>query len=137
MRMEDPVPTFSYVVKELAKRHTDLAYVHFVEPVVAGDSDQKLNQAHDTGSATVHIHLIHAMTKTDEFEQYPDSNDFARDIWSPRTFLSAGGYDPKSGEEAANKYGNAAIVFGRHFIANVSVFSRSPAIRILILACGQ
>ncbi|CAE6339894.1 unnamed protein product, partial [Rhizoctonia solani] len=41
MRMEDPVPTFSYVAKELAKRHTDLAYVHFVEPVVAGDSDQK------------------------------------------------------------------------------------------------
>ncbi|CCO32438.1 NADPH dehydrogenase 3 [Rhizoctonia solani AG-1 IB] len=118
MRMEDPVPTFSYVVKELAKRHTDLAYVHFVEPVVAGDSDQKVNQAHDTGSAMVHIHLIHAMTKTKEFEQYPDSNDFARDIWAPRTFLSAGGYDPKSGEEAANKYGNTAIVFGRHFIAN-------------------
>ncbi|CAE6480663.1 unnamed protein product [Rhizoctonia solani] len=101
MRMEDPVPTFSYVIKELAKRHTDLAYVHFVEPVVAGDSDQKVDQAHDTGSA-----------------KHPDSNDFAREIWAPRTFLSAGGYNPKSGEQAANKYGNAAIVFGRHFIAN-------------------
>ncbi|CAE6425389.1 unnamed protein product [Rhizoctonia solani] len=101
MRMEDPVPTFSYVLKELAKRHTDLAYVHFVEPVVSGDSDQKVEHAHDTGSAS-----------------HPDSNDFAREIWAPRTFLSAGGYKPESGEEAANKYGNAAIVFGRYFIAN-------------------
>ncbi|CAE6510173.1 unnamed protein product [Rhizoctonia solani] len=101
MRMEDPVPTFSYVVKELAKRHTDLAYVHFVEPVVSGDSDQRVEHAYDTGSAS-----------------HPDSNDFAREIWAPRTFLSAGGYKPESGEEAANKYGNTAIVFGRYFIAN-------------------
>lgn len=98
MRMEDPMPTFSYVVKELAKRHTDLAYIHFVEPVVSGDSDQ---HAHDTGSA-----------------KHPDSNDFARELWGSRTFLSAGGYNAKSGEEAVNKYGNAAIVYGRYFIFN-------------------
>lgn len=49
--MEDPIPTFSYVVKELAKHHTDLAYIHFVEPVVSGDNDA--DHAHDTGSAKV------------------------------------------------------------------------------------
>jgi len=101
MRMEDPVPTFSYVIKELAKRHTDLSYIHLVEPVVSGDNDQKVDHAHDTGSA-----------------HGPGSNDFAREIWGSRTYLSAGGYNAKSGTEAANKYGNAAIVFGRYFIAN-------------------
>ena len=49
--MEDPIPTFSYVIKELAKRHTDLAYIHLVEPVVSGDNDAE--HAHDTGSAEV------------------------------------------------------------------------------------
>lgn len=29
--MDDPIPTFSYVLKELVKRHPDLAYVHFIE----------------------------------------------------------------------------------------------------------
>ncbi|KAB5592695.1 NADH flavin oxidoreductase/NADH oxidase [Ceratobasidium theobromae] len=99
MRMKDPVPTFSYVVKELAKRHTDLAYLHVVEPVVSGDNDAQ--HAHDTGSG-----------------QKPASNDFAREIWGEHTFLSAGGYNAKSAEEVLNKFGNSAIVFGRHFIAN-------------------
>lgn len=39
MRMKDPIPTFSYVIHELVKRHPELAYVHFVEPVVSGDGD--------------------------------------------------------------------------------------------------
>ncbi|KAF8603017.1 putative NADPH2 dehydrogenase chain OYE2 [Ceratobasidium sp. AG-I] len=99
MRMEDPIPTFSYVIKELAKRYTDLAYIHLVEPVVSGDSD--VEHAHDTGSA-----------------EHPDSNKFARELWGTRTYLSAGGYKPESAIEAANKLGNAGIVFGRYFISN-------------------
>ncbi|CEL54788.1 Festuclavine dehydrogenase subunit FgaOx3 OS=Neosartorya fumigata (strain ATCC MYA-4609 / Af293 / CBS 101355 / FGSC A1100) GN=fgaOx3 PE=3 SV=1 [Rhizoctonia solani AG-1 IB] len=34
MRMQDPIPTFSYVIKELSEKHSDLAYVHFVEPIL-------------------------------------------------------------------------------------------------------
>jgi NADPH2 dehydrogenase len=37
--MKDPIPTFSYVLHELVKRYPELAYVHFVESVVAGDGD--------------------------------------------------------------------------------------------------
>ncbi|KAG9126320.1 hypothetical protein FRC07_003919 [Ceratobasidium sp. 392] len=99
MRMEDPVPTFSYVVTELTKRHTDLAYIHLVEPIISGD--READHAHDTGSA-----------------QHPDSNDFTRELWGNRTFLSAGGYNPESAHEAANKFENAGIVFGRYFLAN-------------------
>ena len=32
--MADPIPTFSYVVKQLAERHPTLAYIHAIEPRV-------------------------------------------------------------------------------------------------------
>ncbi|KAG8702031.1 hypothetical protein FRC11_011731, partial [Ceratobasidium sp. 423] len=31
MGMEDPIPTYSYVIEELARRHGDMAYIHFIE----------------------------------------------------------------------------------------------------------
>ncbi|QRV78620.1 U3 small nucleolar RNA-associated protein 22 [Ceratobasidium sp. AG-Ba] len=99
MRMDDPIPTFSCVVKELAKRHSDLAYIHFVEPVISGNIE--VEYADEIGSA-----------------RYPESNDFARDLWGDRTFLSAGGYNPESALKTADKFDNTAIVFGRYFIAN-------------------
>ncbi|CAE6510641.1 unnamed protein product, partial [Rhizoctonia solani] len=77
MRMQDPVPTFSYVLQELVQKYSDLAYVHFVEPI----AEEK--PAPDAQG----------------LEQI-ESNDFAHDIWAPRPFLSAGGYDAKRGEEA-------------------------------------
>ncbi|CCO37707.1 NADPH dehydrogenase 1 [Rhizoctonia solani AG-1 IB] len=95
MRMQDPIPTFSYVIKELSEKHSDLAYVHFVEPILEEAPTQDIQTLKQT-----------------------ESNDFAREIWGPRPFLSAGGYDAKSGEEAVNKHDNSAIVFGRHFISN-------------------
>jgi hypothetical protein len=39
MRMADPVPTFSYVVRQLVKRHPLLAFIHVVEPRVHGATD--------------------------------------------------------------------------------------------------
>jgi NADPH2 dehydrogenase len=97
MRMEDPVPQFSYLVSELAKRHPDLAYFHGIEGRVSGAED------------------------ADSIETL----DFLRDIWRPtgRPFLSAGGYTPVSALEHVEKAGheNEMIVFGRHFIANVSL----------------
>ncbi|KAG9125529.1 hypothetical protein FRC07_007247 [Ceratobasidium sp. 392] len=97
MRMKNPIPTFSYVVEELAKRHSELAYIHFTEPVVAGDSDS--NPAHN--NASVH-----------------ESNDFARTIWSPRPFISAGGFTLDSATAHVNKHENEAVAFGRLFISN-------------------
>ncbi|KAG8685939.1 hypothetical protein FRC09_014450 [Ceratobasidium sp. 395] len=95
MRMKDPVPTFSYVVKELVKRHSELAYIHFTEPLVAGDSDS--DPAH--GNAR-------------------ESNDFARDIWAPRPFISAGGFTLNSATKLVSERENEAVAFGRLFISN-------------------
>jgi hypothetical protein len=58
MRMKNPIPTFAYLVSEIGQRHSDLAYMHFVEPVISGPSDAK-EQAHDVGSATVRLGSIH------------------------------------------------------------------------------
>ena len=40
--MEDPIPQFSYLVSELAKRHTNLAYLHLIEPRVSGYIDREV-----------------------------------------------------------------------------------------------
>lgn len=30
--MTNPIPTDSYIISELAKRHPELAYIHMIEP---------------------------------------------------------------------------------------------------------
>lgn len=87
--MADPIPTFTHVIKELARQFPDLAYLHVTEAY---------------GQNTT------------------DSIDFARKIWQPRPFISAGGYNSKSAIAAADAT-DAAIGFGRWFISNVCLFS--------------
>ena len=36
MRMADLKPQFSYLISQIAQRHTDFAYLHVVEPRVSG-----------------------------------------------------------------------------------------------------
>ena len=45
-------------------------------------------------------------------------NDFLREIWAPRPFISAGGYKRPLAIETAEAKGDI-IAFGRAFIANV------------------
>lgn len=49
-----------------------------------------------------------------------DCNNFLSEIWSPKPFISANGYTPKSAIARSDKSGDL-IGFGRHFLANVSV----------------
>ncbi|KAH9945536.1 hypothetical protein B0H21DRAFT_822999 [Amylocystis lapponica] len=91
MRMADPVPTFTYFVAQLAARHPDLAYVHVVEPRVQGPLDRVAWEG--------------------------ESNDFLREIWAPRPFISAGGYDRVSALAAAEEKGDL-VAIGRFFISN-------------------
>ncbi|KAJ1305215.1 hypothetical protein OPQ81_000244 [Rhizoctonia solani] len=98
MRMKNPIPTFAYLVSEIAQRHPELAYLHFVEPVVSGASDAK-EQVYDIGS------------------NRPNSNEFARVIWQPRPFLSAGGFTAESALVQAETK-DTGVVMGRYFISN-------------------
>ena len=98
MRMEDPIPQFSYVCEELKK--LKLAYVHLVESRISGNAD------------------IESTEKIDPFVK----------IWAGTSpILVAGGFKPDSArraidEEYADK--DIAIVFGRYFISNPDLVYR-------------
>ena len=44
MDMDDPVPTFTYLVKEAVRRHPNLAYLHVPEPGVAGAQEIEVKE---------------------------------------------------------------------------------------------
>ncbi|MCI2467523.1 hypothetical protein KC271_14850, partial [Listeria monocytogenes] len=91
MRMPDPVPQFTHVVKGL--KELKLAYLHVVESRIAGNAD---------------------IEQTEKVA-------FAVEAWggvSP-VFI-AGGFTPESAKQAADeefKNTDLAVVFGRYFIS--------------------
>ncbi|KAH9914066.1 NADH:flavin oxidoreductase/NADH oxidase [Epithele typhae] len=89
--LDDPVPTFSYLVKEAARRHPNLAYLHIPEPGVAGDQDILVKDG--------------------------QTNDIFREMWAPRAFMAAGRFTRETAIERANATGDL-IAFGRRFLAN-------------------
>ncbi|KAJ7701962.1 hypothetical protein B0H17DRAFT_923905 [Mycena rosella] len=99
MGMADPLPTFSHVIRELAARHPALAYLHLVEPRVAGNATR--------AAATVAAH---------------ESNAPLRALWAPRPLIRAGGFS-RAGALAAAESG-ALVAFGRLFISNPDLPTR-------------
>ncbi|KAJ7131360.1 FMN-linked oxidoreductase [Mycena epipterygia] len=96
MGMQDPKPTFTYLVSQLVKRHPELAYIHVIEPRIDATTLRDVVPAGWT-------------------------NDIFRDIWvspqSNRRFISAGGYTRDLAVEFSDKKDDI-IVFGRPFISN-------------------
>jgi len=91
MRMEDPIPTFSYLAQQLKERLPNFAYLHVTEPRVMGNVDCESPQH--------------------------ESNEFIRKIWAaPKVLLAAGGFDEKV-RDAVPKMADV-IVYGRYFISN-------------------
>lgn len=96
--MKDPKPTFAYLVTKIRERHPNLAYIHVIEPRIDGaDSRDNSDLPED------------------------ENNDFLREIWAPRPFLSAGGYTRESAVKVADEKGDI-VGFGRHFLSSVSSF---------------
>lgn len=100
MRMDDPYPTFTYLVTQIRQLYPRFAYLHVVEPRVAASMDR---------------------------EPLPgESNDFIRVIWTVpgnkengSVLMSAGAYNRQLALEAAEER-DELIAFGRPFIPNVS-----------------
>ncbi|KDQ53947.1 hypothetical protein JAAARDRAFT_197051 [Jaapia argillacea MUCL 33604] len=97
MRMEDPKPTFSHLVTKIRDLHPGFGYIHVVEPQVSGIFDREAKPG--------------------------ESNDFLREIWGTRPFISAGGYSRDLAMDIADKTGNL-IAFGRFFISNPDLPTR-------------
>ncbi|KAF8890977.1 FMN-linked oxidoreductase [Infundibulicybe gibba] len=91
MGMPDPLPQFTHFISTLARTHTDLAYIHFVEPRVSGNAD-RTNLPHESNAAL-------------------------RAAWAPRRVISAGGHDRATALAAAEEDG-VLVAFGRNYISN-------------------
>ncbi|CDO72487.1 hypothetical protein BN946_scf184980.g28 [Trametes cinnabarina] len=89
MRMDDPKPTFTYLVEQFKQRYPHLAYLHVVTPNAPGNQ----------GPAD------------------PADADFIYEHWAPRPVISTGGYDRESGIKTAEQTGQI-IGYGRPFLAN-------------------
>ncbi|TFK50418.1 FMN-linked oxidoreductase [Heliocybe sulcata] len=90
MRMADPIPTYTHLVSSIRSAYPSFAYLHVVEPRVAGIFDREAAPG--------------------------ESNDFIRAIWG-ENIISAGGYTRDLALEVAEKTENL-IAFGRFFISN-------------------
>ncbi|KAH7079856.1 hypothetical protein BKA63DRAFT_540928 [Paraphoma chrysanthemicola] len=94
MKMEDPVPQFSSLIKKLSGR--GLAYIHLVEARVAGNLDVE-------GAVE-------------------ETLDFALDAWGDAgPVIIAGGFTPETARRAIDvthrNRQNVAVAFGRYFIS--------------------
>lgn len=98
MRMQDPVPQFTHLVKGL--REYKLAYLHVVESRITGNADVEATQ----------------------------KVDFAIDAWANTSpILLAGGFTADSAKTAADveyKDKDVVIVFGRYFISTPDLVYR-------------
>ncbi|KAF4338919.1 NADPH2 dehydrogenase chain OYE2 [Fusarium beomiforme] len=94
MRMEDPEPQFTHLISEL--KHLGLAYLHLIEPRIAGNVDREV---------------------TDQ-----ESLDFALRAWGQAgPVILAGGYTGEKTNKAMKtlfKDQSVAFALGRHFISN-------------------
>jgi len=92
--MQDPEPQFTHLISQL--KHLGLAYLHLVEPRIAGNADRE----------------------TDDKE----SLDFALDAWGwVGPVILAGGYTAEKANKALETSFEdqpVAFAFGRHFISN-------------------
>ncbi|KAK6985072.1 putative inactive dehydrogenase EasA [Favolaschia claudopus] len=79
MAMRDPIPTFSYVISQLAQCHPDLAYLHLVEPPIVGAFFC------DENSAGAHVPCA---------------------AWASRRLVRAGGYTHQTALETAEESDN-------------------------------
>ncbi|KZV72620.1 NADH:flavin oxidoreductase/NADH oxidase [Peniophora sp. CONT] len=93
MRMSDPIPTFSALVKHLTAHYPKLAYIHAVEP-------------RDNG-----------ITDVAELKE-GESNEFIRAIWAPRPLILAGGFTRELALSATERDKNVLIGMGRYYISN-------------------
>ena len=100
MLMEDPDPTFKYLVEQL--RPMGLAYLHLIEARIRGNDDAECG-----GQRTV---------------------KWIVELWGNATpVLLAGGFTAEFAKEAVDKtYGSydVVIVFGRYFVANPDLVFR-------------
>ncbi|KAK9467535.1 hypothetical protein V1512DRAFT_138837 [Lipomyces arxii] len=96
-KMDDPVPTFSYIVKSIQDKHPELAYIHMVEPRISGIEEREV--------------------------QPGESTDQYRNIFKG-PWIAAGGFMPDTAEAYVEAHENTLTAFGRYFISNPDLVAK-------------
>jgi NADPH2 dehydrogenase len=97
MKMSDPVPQFSHLIRGL--KDLKLAYIHLVESRIAGNAD------------------VEATESLDSFIE----------LWGNQSpVFVAGGYKPDTARKEVERWGDmdVGVVFGRFFISNPDLVFR-------------
>ena len=100
MGMPHPHPTFAYLVSKIREAFPRFAYLHIVEPRVAGVNDRTPRIGESLG-------FLRAIWKGPKSEE------------NGSVFMVAGGYAAKDALRVAEETGDL-IAFGRFYISNVS-----------------
>ncbi|KAK4640749.1 hypothetical protein QC761_606330 [Podospora bellae-mahoneyi] len=102
MKMKNPVPQFSDVIRKISERHPNMSYLHLVETRIAGNRDE----ANDNDEERL---------------------DFALDIWKGPVLI-AGGLTPETArklvDEELKERDNVVTAFGRYFISTPDIVFR-------------
>lgn len=102
--MDDPKPTFAYLVQKIKELYPNFAFLDAVE--VERPRDGK------------------------------ESNEFLREIWAPKIFISNSGYDRQKGMELADRTGGL-VSYGKYFLANVGhSLPAAPRIFLTVKNCS-
>ena len=97
MSDSDPEGLFTYVTRELAK--LDLAYVHLIEPRIAGGAEDESRDQNPVAAQLIRKHY-------------------------PGTIIAAGGFEGASAEAILHAGDADLVAFGRDFIANPDLPAR-------------
>ncbi|KAL0066627.1 hypothetical protein AAF712_006431 [Marasmius tenuissimus] len=103
MGITDQKQTYGYLASELKSRHPDLAYLHVVEPRIDGTTIMSNN----------YTPIVQG-----------GENDYLREIWAPKIYISAGGYTLESASKRTAKQPTELVGFGRVFLANPDLVTR-------------
>ncbi|KAF8997301.1 hypothetical protein BDQ17DRAFT_1429163 [Cyathus striatus] len=96
------IPQFTHFTSTLKHTHSDLAYLHVVEPTAGNEG------------------ITHADARLGNHTS-SKSNDFLRALWSPKPLISAGGFIRESALIIAQEKGDI-VVFERRLISNPIVW---------------
>jgi NADPH2 dehydrogenase len=122
MRMQDPVPQFSYYAGELKK--LNLAYLHVVESRIAGNADVEATEKIDFLVLPLSLSHLPFSLLTETIL----TNNLQIDLWANQSpFLIAGGFRTDSAYRAVDEQysdKDIAIVIGRYFITNPDLVFR-------------
>lgn len=118
MPRKDLEETYDFLVRALKKDHPKLGYLHLTQPRIAGIIDKKAEVGENLDflvHTTAVLCILRRSFPADLLLVVLQLN-----IWAPLPIILAGGYKADQALAEAEKYTNAIIAFGRHFISNVS-----------------